>query len=243
MAHFWDRSKARQVISALERFTQQFYWAETLTYEQSVAEIEDSLLELSYFNGEHCGNGILVTEDGYFLTANHCVKQDLFRLRVNSKHGKYRIIEKVCAVCEKHDIALAKANFFGECKEKSYKMFNTNEPKFPRCMGLTCWNGNIKRTYGNTVRDCPNVYIRPQNGEGSINLEHHLEIEIPVIEGDSGGVLVSPDGRLMGILSIGRDISPISLKDSKFPISSCVKIIKAMELVHFYKRTIEKEIL
>lgn len=100
-------------INALEQF---------LSSETKSGKLEESiskgLVELRY-NRHHSSNGLLITTDGYFLTAKHCIRDLPETIRLHN--GSEYAITKVCAIGKKEDIALAKADIPDECHPFSYK--------------------------------------------------------------------------------------------------------------------------
>ncbi len=55
-------------------------------------------------------SGVVLTEDGYILTAGHCVHGDVSHLFVHLRDGNRRITARVIATNTRHDLALLKAD-------------------------------------------------------------------------------------------------------------------------------------
>jgi len=119
-------------IEALKSYIQNIYLAEDLTAQESINNLEKSLIELvDHSSGEHLANGLLITEDGYFLTNHHCIEKFLDRdltLIKDYQNRKYKIL-KICEKNEKEDLALVKAEMPREPSSKKYKLLNTNSIK------------------------------------------------------------------------------------------------------------------
>ncbi|MEK6920848.1 MAG: hypothetical protein AABX82_03110, partial [Nanoarchaeota archaeon] len=72
-AHIHEIHRKRALIETLDAFIQNIYVADGLRREDAQRNVAESLVELTYY-GQHAGNGILITDDGYFLTAWHCIE-------------------------------------------------------------------------------------------------------------------------------------------------------------------------
>ena len=127
---------------SLEKFIQNIYWAKELTIQESTKNLEESLVEIFYKNGGHQSNGLLITENGYFLTNYHCVEShSIFNplFIKNSKNEIYKI-SRIYEKNEKEDIVLVKANIPKKPITKKYKIFNLKKLKksysldFPICL-------------------------------------------------------------------------------------------------------------
>ena len=84
------RKKYNQDVAdakALNEYIQNTYWAEDLTEEQSKKNIEESVIELVQ-NEKQVSNGLLITTNGYFLTARHCVK-NIEGLKIKNRKGDF----------------------------------------------------------------------------------------------------------------------------------------------------------
>lgn len=55
-------------------------------------------------------SGVVVTRDGYILTAGHCVHKNVNHLIVHSRNGNRRITARVIATDSRHDLALLKTD-------------------------------------------------------------------------------------------------------------------------------------
>ena len=77
----------KEFIPSLEQFIQQFYWGEHLTISQAERNLNESLVEITHY-GEHSSNGLLITDNGYFLTAKHCVMSKLRGMKIKLHNEK-----------------------------------------------------------------------------------------------------------------------------------------------------------
>ena len=196
--------------------------------------MESLLIEIKYYC-QHSSNGLLITDDGYFLTALHCVQNDgrhpLYQARVHLYDGTSYPIERICASLKAEDIAIVKAAIPKECKPRSYKFYNTNVLQNDGVTLLTRWDGNL------VVKDGSITYADHQinievNNQPSTTYHNHFLTNLTAIPGDSGGVILTVDGRVAGLVSTGAGYSA----------ASGVKIIEALKLVEAYKRHVFRRI-
>ena len=205
----------------LNEFIQQFHWGENLIKDKALSNLEDGLVEI-VDQGQHSSNGLLITNSGYFLTARHCVLESKLEGRsIRLANGRLYPIKEVWANTSKSDIALARADIpVRDSESKQYKLYNTNtlnkSIKYPVVL-ITRRSGEVKKSYG-FIRD-DLVKVKSYTGDTYCN---HFELNISSQPGDSGGIVVSQDGRLVGFLSTNNE----SYR------ASCAKIIEGMEQVH-----------
>jgi hypothetical protein len=206
------RNEQEEIILSLERFIQQIYWAEELTSKEVQKNVEESLVEIIYKNGRHASNGILITQNGYLLTANHCTK-NLKGKRIRLLNGEKYKMKKVCDKNPEEDLALVKADIPKECKPMSYKFYNTNKIERIPIALLTIKDNKLIRKYGFTQKTYADGFSIDKISE----------------PGDSGGIIISPNNRIMGFLA-----GTISNE------SAVIKLYSALDLIISYKRKIEK---
>jgi len=249
--------KNEKDIKALDEFIQQVYWGDSISVEESRMNLEDNLVQiLSFTNACYIkSNGLMITENGYFITAKHCIffkdnpdlKIKSKDMRVMDKKGRSYRIERICAVTKprregkvffKHsfvdynvgeDLALVKAKKEGEPKSLKCKIYNTEklEVGLPVCLLTHNEIMKQKKKYGKITAESSEGMVLAANGEAYSHPEQ-FSADIDSVGGDSGGPVISPDGELMGILSTGSNDSS--------PLSNVAKIFKALELVEFYKK-------
>lgn len=251
---FKKKAKIKKEISALEGFIQQIYWGEDLTLEQSKKNIEEGLIQITLTvkdylpNFERIGqsNGLLITKDGYFLTAKHCIDHNFHIGTIKDRQGRSYPIEKVCAVGKdrskdpnhRHDIALAKAKIDGPSEPMSYKIFNTDllKPELPVALLYYDVNGKFEKKYGLVKSLQNNTSVALGNGEyTSYPEQFSVRLGITAKLGHSGGVIVCPEGRIVGIASTA-DVTGITND------LGGVKFNKALELIAFYKKVLMKKL-
>lgn len=217
-------------IRAMHYYVHQVYWADDMSAEQSKSNIESNVVELVSY-GQHSSNGLLVTTNGYFLTANHCV-DGVRKLRVRHKGNEYKL-ERICAVSKENDLALAKASIDAEPEHLQYRFFNTLDPlnnKIPVAMMVYNDKSYFERRYGWLIGSCDVISAKGHDDE-TLQLEDHYLIMADVEKGCSGGPVVCWDGRVVGLVSNG------SMKEHTGGVA---KFMKCLELVVLYKQYLEK---
>lgn len=61
----------KKSINALEKFIQNIFLGDNLSETEAIKNLESGLLEIKH-NDTHASNALLITNNGYALTANHC---------------------------------------------------------------------------------------------------------------------------------------------------------------------------
>lgn len=214
--------------AALEHFVQQVYWGEELAAEQSRKNLEEGLVELRAPGG-HVANGLLVTEHGYFITAAHCL-EGWEELQVRLADGTAYSIQKLGGVDQENDLALAKVNLTAEQKSKHYRFYDSTHLKKLKREPValyTRWDGKVVQKYGWVEKDSERVTVTGRQREAL--QKDLLYLSLASIPGDSGGILLNTDGRLVGINCSGN---------TEQRTSSEVKLFKALDLITRYAETL-----
>ncbi|MDI6737507.1 MAG: serine protease [Nanoarchaeota archaeon] len=207
---------------ALEDFVQNLYWGESISAKESKKRLEEGLIEARQC-GQHSFNGLLVTDNGYFITARHCVDRDFSGTRIYLHNGYSYPIEKICCWGKKEDVALVKAEIGGEPAARRYRIYAGGEIKNVPFAMMARREGSAAMKCG-FVMGTYNQNVKLESG-GEVSLANHFVSDIPARRGDSGGIAVSAEGRLMGITCIGTS-------DAFFV--SILKFSKVLGLISFY---------
>ena len=69
------RERTKRLVTTLDDFLTNAK-NNSLTSEQAKKNLREGIIELIK-NEQHSSNGLLITDDGYFLTARHCVEGSL----------------------------------------------------------------------------------------------------------------------------------------------------------------------
>lgn len=187
-------------IACLENIIIAFDSPKDYAKQFSFDEPESGIVEQLYNRkGQHRCNGLLISENGYFLTAKHCIDGNIRKNKLKLSDGSIWPIDRVCAIGKKEDIALAKANVRSESKPIIYNPFEFNKTTSIPIGIITRWQGNVERNFG--MLDYR--YVSPLQSSG--HYERSVPIQAKTKPGDSGGlVLDCADHKLMGFLSTGN---------------------------------------
>ncbi len=192
----------------------------SLTDEEARKNLEEGVIELVE-SGEHSSNGLLISDDGYFLTARHCVAGSL-PLQIVLYDGMKCKVEKICAQgkIEWIDIALVKADVPGNAVFRNYRYhLETNKyigGRLPVAL-FTRRNKKLVKKYGVAGSELFPLW------------KDSFASSIPIIGGDSGGIVANKNYELMGIMRGFFDLHT----------SFNLYFSKAFNLVDFYKRCLE----
>src|SRR3989338_91329 len=220
------RETQQQSLLALEQFIQNYYHSNSLTNQQAYTKLQNGVVEITMF-GQHSSNGLLITENGYILTAKHCV-QDITNkkylglgIQMSNQLSPFPYAIQEIWSDKKFDIAIIKAGIPGEIKPCQYKFLPPGELKKNLPIGtMSCWNNKIK-LHGGTIID-ESIEITEIEGDHFSN--HFIIDGPPTIKGDSGGIVLTPSGKLAGFISTGTDER----------YTSAVNLQNALELISYY---------
>jgi S1-C subfamily serine protease len=225
--------RKQTLIQALDDFIRNIYVADGLRTQDAQRSVAESLVELTYY-GQHSSNGLLITDDGYFFTALHCIENDghhpLDQARVRLYDGTIYPVEKVCARLKSEDLAIVKAAIPTPCRARQYRFYNTNVLDNDAVVLLSRWNGTLVAKDGSITHANYVITVRNTNHPDIVYYNHFLT-DHASIHGDSGGTITTPDGRVAGLVSGGN-----------YMITSGVKLIRLLDLLHGYKRHIQRSL-
>lgn len=216
-------------ISALDDFIQNLFLG--ISPQASKENLEAGLVTItSETNPRYYGNALLITDNGYFLTVAHCLKNIPESLRDNPTHisydGNLYPIQRVCASHRHADIALAKADLKAEPCARRYLLYPTYEvrKRTPVTL-LTRKQGEIETIEG-LAGGMQMVLYQDKGG-----MFDHFQLLFTCVPGDSGGSIIDSSGRLMGFLSCGDRES-----------SDAAYILDGLQLIHTYKERLRKRL-
>ena len=191
-----------------------------LSKKESNQRIEESLIEITYSEGQHKGNGILISENGLFLTAGHCIDKMLYNQKVRISNVGLYSLEKVCIKDEINDLILAKIKINQRYSIKRYNIHNSEEIEKMPIQLITRREGILNRKYGFILGDW-NPY-EDVNGNKYVD---NFCINGILIPGDSGGVILSPCSELIGLAEGTNKIIGNGIKSKKM-IDLILKYLK-----------------
>jgi len=204
-----------------------------LTFEQAERNVSNGTIEVISgkmdFRGLLYGTGVgvLLTKDGYFITANHCLN-DLPIRGIRYHNGMTFPIQKVCARSVSEDIAICKADIPGSSEPINYR-FRDTERISNESVSIYCRKfGEVVRRYG-LIRQTT-IYGEVKIEEGfRLNMDNYMEIMMDAVQGDSGSPIIDERFSLLGLVNAGTHHPGIT---------AAVKWNRAMQLVDFLRRSV-----
>ncbi len=210
---------------ALSDFLQNFYWGEMLSVEQAKANLKSGVLELTDAYGRHRSNGLLLTQNGYFLTSYHCVEDKIENLLVVTESGGVYPVLKICGHNKKNDTALVRADIPGKAEALRYKF--APKPDLANHLPIAM----LMREYGKYKIKGGFIY-RPKFKEVKVEymdrtFVNQIELSLDGVPGDSGSIISTEDGKIYGITCTGAT----KADGTKAYSSSCTFWVQAIEIV------------
>lgn len=208
--------------SALREFVHNFHWGENLTDYQAKQNLQKGIVKLT--DGETFeGNGLLITENGYFITSYHCVRGVKGQMSIELANGKTYPVTKVCAHNDKDDIAIVKADIPGESKALVYRFTNRyNIAQRFAIVSLSRRNNKllVKGGYINY----PKIVELKAGEDRKEVVTNQIQMENDVTNGESGGIVSTLDYRIYGVVCLGAK--------SSVKFGACTFWFRALDLIN-----------
>ena len=219
-----NTERAKEVVTALTDFVNNQESCKDMSAEESKRNIEDGIVnivlkkDLGFKIEEHKSQGLLITNDGYFLTANHCLDHNFDEGSIKTNRGKFEIW-MTKRESPMYDLVLAKAHLPGECSARKYRISELKPSLDKRGISLINENGRIRDHIG--LRQSSSEPSRLKNKKILLD---QMEFFLPTWEfGHSGAPFIDYRGNLMGISSAAYANT-----------ESIAKISHAMEMITSY---------
>lgn len=213
--------KKEPELKGLEEFVDNARCKKSLTVTEAYNNIRDGLVDillekeylnptdgLIYVKGKQ-SKGLLITNNGYILTCEHCIEGDGWNTILKTLDGIYGL-EKICFSDQKHDVALIKAEIKGYDCSKEYiinKDFDdeTLKTRFYELIK------NRDEPIGQSIKKYEDHYvlknqrqIKRDNGVIDVVMDQILFLG-QAYPGDSGSPIISTNGELIGIVTTGHN--------------------------------------
>ncbi len=212
ISDLWKRyfGKKPDNYSHLQAFVQNIYWSKDIPTEQSKRDLEDGIVEFVYENGAHAANGLLISDDGYVITCQHCIPEEEVFAVLST--GEKKRIKNICLQSEEQDLALIKLEIKGRARAKRYRLYLQERKSLAMNMPvvlLTRKNGRVikKGGYVKESKSIPEIQ-KLKSGE---TYTYDILCDLDGVHGDSGGAIVTAQGELCGLVNRGRIGHSISL--------------------------------
>ncbi len=197
------RRTPTEIADLIHRFLHELHQGNNLTPEQARQRAEKNLVEIQMY-GQHSSNGLLITTDGYFLTAYHCVTDDIkSTLTVRTADNRVYPFERICHALPKLDLALAKATIPVPAEPIHHAFYGDSIEQLHQspAVALSLRNGAIVSKTGVIRQSHYTTLSDPESHEVVISPEESVELDqILCRKGDSGGPIISAHGRVIGTL-------------------------------------------
>ena len=172
-----------------------YYLNQCLDRCKSFDNLRAAIAELVYPSEQHCGNGLMISLNGYMLLPEHCLDCDIdVRLRDGKLHSW-----RFCCSNKHYDLALIKLAIGGpsELLALKYSPVTNQKPKRDRYVSLVGRrDGEIFAKRGRQICN-PDMVI--QQTEGLLGPEMRLIEGLDSQDGDSGAVISGADAEVYGL--------------------------------------------
>lgn len=223
---FQRRKEIEADKQALNSFVENFHWGEDLSNREAKANLENGIVEIIDHSGYHLANGLLITNNGYFLTNHHCVDHDLLRLFIRLADDTSYPIARICSYNKANDVALVKANIPGTSEARRYKFAHKHNQRkqFPIVV-LERMDGKILLK-GGFVGRAELKHVDMSDEDEELIMYNQVCFSGNMIPGDSGGTVVTMDYQVYGFACTGA-----ADEKTKGIMGSCSFLFTALELV------------
>jgi len=214
--------------AALEDFINNVYHGQHIQSNKAKEQITNNLLRISSSknNLTFHSNALLITENGYFLTCEHCVEDITPNFsRVYDGKGNSYPIERVCMISSKFELALAKTKINRPAKAIRFKLYDRTEfVKNLEPVVLHYFNpdGSRGKNHGHIMQASATSFL--SDGQ---KIQDYLISSVDAWQGCSGGILSDLDGKILGMAS---SIHPRAAKNK----TNCIKTFRMLEIVSLY---------
>ena len=207
-----ERWKNARTASLLEEFLEQQPSAEASR--RAILENVVAIRGVRTDGKISASHGLLISENGYVITAQHCVYEKNRVYIITSERNNHPI-EKVCAFCDvgpvRYDVALIKVHMPGSSRPKPIRFYTGNG----------CVGGRLVTFDGKNVLHHKGSVFSFSDGI--------IPLAIDNTPGNSGAPIMTPAGELVGIMSqrLLKPIMPLginSLGVSYEQVRACISL-------------------
>lgn len=196
----------REDLISLERFLENTEQRK-LSDEEARASIKKGIVEITYDDGQHCANGLLIGK-GYFVTVKHAMEKRRNKF-ISDYLGRIFSLHSQALISVKKDLALGRFNWAAE----DFYNYNLEE--------IVSESRYIPRVL--LIRRGREVITKPVTLIGkNYSLKDNGEL-YPInnytrnsVEGDSGGIYATVNGTIEGIhLGVSAQNTSPAIKSSE----------------------------
>ena len=184
---------------------------------------------LQYQRAESAGTGVILTSDGEILTNNHVVNgATSITVRIASTNKAYRA--DVVGTDPSDDVAVLKLrNASGLATANLANSANVSVGDAVVGVGNAGGTGTLRASSGKVTALNQSITATDGNGQDAEKLTGLIQINAPIVSGDSGGPLYDSSGEVIGIdtaASVNRSATETAYA---IPIENALKIATQIE--------------
>lgn len=154
------------------------------------AGLERAVAELIYPDGQHLGNALMLTANGYLVTCLHCLNGKA-KLVWRSETRSFRILK----TDPRYDLALLKADT-GYSAEISTLYCSSSQPKNGQLVVLMSRRDGELHMIGGVSDYSANQSVPVKGG---LSILGQSRARLVSVSGDSGGIIATTAGEFLGI--------------------------------------------
>lgn len=200
-----ERERRLTSLSALDGFVQNICWGEDVSVAVAHRRAEEGVVTLRTWHSR--ANAVLITSDGYFLTADHCVKRYVpprkHGMRIITHNGEEFPVTNVCACNRRKDLALCKADLPAAPAPLRYRFFDWGRYERRLAVRVVTRNDGLHSVYGFLEGITPAVFGLGHTYEETSFLHDQWTVSVNLRPGDSGGLLLDAEARVLGFVTTG----------------------------------------
>lgn len=188
---------------ALRSFLHNFHWGEDLNLKAAKKNLDAGIVEIIDTETDHRSNGILITENGYFVTCYHCVKTEVPGKLIRVASGMAYPIKKVIGYNKSNDIAIAKAIMIGKHEPLRYRF--AKKPTIANSFPIVHhgrYDGELRMKLGKV--ESPSLHS-VQISKTKQQFDNQVRLDVHAVPGDSGGVVATTNGEIYGVMCTGDE--------------------------------------
>lgn len=195
-------------IAALRAFIHNIHAGEDLSHAVAHQQYQNGTVELVSNSGMHAANALRVTTHGYLLTSDHCAEVPFAEI----SGCRYRF--EVCERDPYNDLALVKAAVPQSPEAIPYR-FSLRKPLLNSLVGIQSrWQGKLHLRTGTVSLLYNEIHVDSANWQ--VDKRYHFFSSIPSRPGDSGSVVATTQGALIGVTRAG--IGPYTVSTTWEPV-------------------------
>jgi S1-C subfamily serine protease len=184
---------------------------------------------LRYQNAESAGTGMILTSDGEVLTNNHVVNgATSITVTVASTGKSYRA--QVVGTDPSDDVAVLQLSNASGLATANIGDSNVSVGDQVVGVGNAGGTGTLRASHGTVTGLNRSITATDENGQDAERLTGLIQVNAPIVSGDSGGPLYNASGEIVGMDTAAASTNGLVAQTAyAIPIDSAVKIANQIE--------------